>query len=144
MKYTVEIEINKPVSRVIELFDSIDNMFKWMEGLEKFEPISGTPGQVGAKSKLTFKVKNRKMEMIEIITVKNLPKEFIGICEVKGARIIVKNFFHELHGNKTRYLAEQKFQLKGFMRCIAFLMPGMFKKQLMKHLEAFRNFVETN
>jgi carbon monoxide dehydrogenase subunit G len=30
MKYTTEIEINKAVNKVIELFDNPDNMSKWM------------------------------------------------------------------------------------------------------------------
>lgn len=144
MKYTIEIEINKPVSKVIELFDSVDNMYKWMEGLEKFEHLSGTPGEVGAKSKLTFKMKKRSMEMIETITVKNLPAEFSGTYDAKGVHNIVKNFFYDLTGNKTRYVSEQEFQFKGFMKLIAFLMPGLFKKQSMKHLEAFKKFVEDN
>ncbi len=70
-------------------------MYKWMNGLEKFEPISGNPGQVGAKSKLTFKMKNRKMEMIEAIRVKDLPREFSGTYEMKvstiGFKIVSKN-----------------------------------------------------
>jgi uncharacterized membrane protein len=143
MKYTVEIEINKPVSKVIELFDSVDNMYKWMEGLEKFEPISGTPGEVGAKSKLTFKMKRGTLEMLETITVKNLPKEFSGTYDAKGVHNIVKNFFHEIPGGKTRYVTDQEFQFTGFMKVLGFLMPGMFKKQSMKHLTAFKNFVES-
>jgi uncharacterized membrane protein len=142
MKYTVEIEINKPVSKVIELFNSVENMYKWMEGLEKFEPISGKPGEVGAKSKLTFKMKRGTLEMVETITVKNLPKEFSGTYDAKGVHNIVKNFFHELPDGKTRYVTDQEFQFKGFMKLLGFLMPGMFKKQSMKHLTAFKNFVE--
>lgn len=142
MKYTVEIEINKPVSKVIELFDSVENMYKWMEGLEKFEPISGKPGEVGAKSKLTFKMKRGTLEMVETITVKNLPKEFSGTYDAKGVHNIVKNFFHELPDGKTRYVTDQEFQFKGFMKLLGLLMPGMFKKQSMKHLTAFKNFVE--
>ena len=56
MKYSTEIEINKPVEKVIELFDNSDNLGKWMEGLHSFEHISGNPGQVGAKSRLKFKL----------------------------------------------------------------------------------------
>jgi len=44
MKYTVEVDIDIPVSRVIQLFDSTDNMYKWMEGLQSFEAMEGTPG----------------------------------------------------------------------------------------------------
>ena len=32
MKYTTEIEINKPVKKVVELFDNPANLKEWMEG----------------------------------------------------------------------------------------------------------------
>lgn len=142
MKYTSEIEINKPVEKVVELFDNPDNMGKWMEGLISFEPISGTAGQVGAKSRLKFKMGKREMEMVETILVRNLPDEFSGTYETNGAYNIVKNRFIALPGNRTKYINEQEFQFKGFMKIIAFLMPGAFKKQSMKYLVAFKNFVE--
>jgi carbon monoxide dehydrogenase subunit G len=76
MKYTTQIDIQLPIDRVVELFDNPDNMKKWMEGLQSFEAISGTPGKEGAKSKLTFQMGKRSIEMIETITVSNLPEEF--------------------------------------------------------------------
>ena len=142
MKYTSEIEINRPVDKVIELFDNPDNMYNWMEGLQSFEPISGTPGQPGAKSRLKFKMGKREIEMIETITVRNLHDEFSGTYEAKGVFNIVKNKFISLPGNRTKYVSEQEFQFKGFMKIIAFLMPGVFKKQSMKYLSAFKNFAE--
>ncbi len=144
MKYTTEIEINKPIDNVIELFDNPDNMDKWMDGLQSFEPISGTPGQPGAKSKLKFKMGKREIEMIETITVRNLPDEFSGIYEAKGVFNVVKNKFIKLSENKTQYISEQEFQFKGFMKVIGFLMPGAFKKQSMKYLQAFKRFAESN
>ena len=143
MKYSVETEINKPREKVIELFDNVDNMYKWMEGLEKFEHLSGTPGQPGARSKLTFKMKNRQVEMVETVTARNLPKEFSGTYEVKGVYTEVKNYFYELPGGKTRYVTDQEFKFKGLMKCIAFLAPGMFKKQSYKHLANFKKFAES-
>ena len=142
MKYTSEIEINKPVDKVVELFDNHENMYKWMEGLQSFEHISGKPGQVGAKSRLKFKMGKREMEMIETITVRNLPDEFSGIYEAKGSYNSVKNRFIALPGNKTKYINEQEFKFNGAMKMIAFLMPGAFKKQSMKYLVAFKSFVE--
>lgn len=142
MKYSVEIEINKPIDRVIELFDDPDHMDKWMEGLQSFEHLSGTPGQVGATSRLKFKMGKREIVMVETITVRNLPEEFSGTYEAKGVFNIVKNHFIKLDDQKTKYVTDQEFRFKGFMKIIAFLMPGAFKKQSMKYLIAFKDFVE--
>lgn len=142
MKYSVEIEINQPIAKVIELFDNVDNMKQWMEGLQSFEHISGTAGQVGAKSKLMFKMGSREIEMIETITVRNLPAEFSGTYEAKGVFNIVRNKFQSIGENKTKYISEQEFQFGGFMKLIGFIMPGTFKKQSMKYLQDFKNFAE--
>jgi len=144
MKYTCQIEIDKPVETVVSLFDNADNMKKWMEGLQSFEPLSGTPGQPGAKSRLKFRMGSRQVEMIETITVRNLPHEFSGMYEMNGVVNNIKNFFKPLPGNRTNYITEQEFQFKGFMKLIGLLMPGMFKKQSMKYLIDFKNFVENH
>lgn len=142
MKYTTQIDINKPVGEVVALFDNADNLPKWMKGLQSFEHLSGTPGQPGAKSKLVFQMGKRRMEMIETITVHNLPEEFSGIYEVNGVVNTVKNKFVSIPRNKTRYIAEHEFKFAGFMKIIGWLAPGMFKKQSMKYLEDFKNFAE--
>jgi hypothetical protein len=142
MKYTTEIEINLPIDRVIELFDDPDNLKEWQPGLQSFEHISGTPGQPGAKSRLLFQMGKREIEMIETITVRDLPDEFSGTYEAPGVFNIVKNKFIPLSENKTRYISEQEFQFKGFMKLMGWLMPGSFKKQSQQYLEKFKEFAE--
>ena len=78
MKYELQITIELPRKRVIELFDNTDNLKKWQDGLQSFTPISGEVGKEGAKSKLEYKMGKREVEMIETITKRNLPEEFHG------------------------------------------------------------------
>jgi carbon monoxide dehydrogenase subunit G len=144
MKYTSEIEIAKPIDQVIRLFDNPDNLPRWMDGLQSFEHISGTPGQPGAKSRLKFKMGNREMEMIETIKVRNLPDEFSGTYEAKGTLNLVKAKFVKLAESRTKYISEQEFQFKGVMKIMGFLMPGLFKKQTMKFLTSFKTFAENS
>lgn len=143
MKYTTEIEINQPIDKVIALFDNPDNMSKWMQGLQCFEHLSGKQGEVGAKSRLKFKMGKREIEMIETITVRNLPQEFSGTYEAKGVFNIVKNSFIKLSDSKTKYITENEFQFTGFMKVLGFLMPSAFKKQSYKYLLDFKNFAES-
>lgn len=144
MKYTVEIEINLPVDRVIELFDNPNNLKLWMDGLQSFEHISGDPGQPGAKSRLKFKMGKREIEMIETVFTRNLPSDFSGAYDTPHMYNIVKNSFIPTGENKTRYVSEQEYQMKNFMmKAMGFLMPGAFKKQSMKYLNAFKDFAES-
>ena len=146
MKYTLDIEINKPIDEVIKLFDSSENITKWMEGLKSFEHLEGTPGKPGAKSVLKFELAKRKFEMVETVIALNLPEEFTASYETPdGAISTVKNSFVALSENQTKYISDNSFEMKGLMmRIIAFLMPGMFKKQTMKYLVAFKEFAEGN
>lgn len=143
MKYTCEIIIQKPRQEVITHFDSIENLYKWMEGLEKFEVLSGDAGEVGAQSRLTFQLGKRKLEMVETITEKNLPDTFSGNYVANGVVNHIKNEFID-QGESTLYRTYQEFELSGVMKLFGWFFPSMFKKQSMKHLEAFKKFAESN
>lgn len=143
MKYTLELVIDAPLKEVIKLFDNPDNMKEWQPGLLSFETISGQPGQEGAKAKLKYKIGKREIEMIETITKIDLPHEFFGTYETKGVWNEIKNYFREGVGDTTHWTTENEFRVEGFfMKLMCFLMPGAFKKETMKHMQNFKNFVE--
>ena len=143
MKYTCEVEINLPRKRVVELFEDPEKAKEWMEGLISMEHVSGDPGQPGSITNLHFKMGKREIEMQETITKNTLPDEFVAHYHAKGVHNIVENFFVDLGGGKTRWVTHDIFNVKGFMKIIAFFMPGAFKKQSQKYLDAFKAFAET-
>ena len=142
MKYINQIDLELPIEEVVELFDNPDNMKHWQPGLLSFEHLSGTPGQVGAKSKLKYQMGNRKVEMIETITKRNLPQEFSGIYEAKGVWNAISNKFVPLAPGTTRWITETEFRFNGFMKVIGFIMPGAFRKESQKFLQQFKTFAE--
>jgi hypothetical protein len=142
MKYTVSTIINAPLEEVIKRFDNVEMMKEWMPGLVKFEHLSGEPGQVGAKSKLTYQMGKRTIEMIETITERDLPRCFNGTYEAKGVYNEVGNAFEAINETTTKHSSDQYFNFKGGMKVIGFLFPGAFKKQSLKYLEDFKHFVE--
>lgn len=81
--------------------------------------------------------------MHETITTRNLPDEFSASYQAKGVDNVVKNRFVPIDENKTRYVAEQEFRFKGYMRFIALFMPkSTFKKTSQKHMNDFKEFAE--
>jgi len=143
MKYSCDITIDLPRPRVIELFDNPDNLPKWMEGLQSFEHVEGTPGEPGAISRLNFKMGKREFFMTETMISRNLPDEMTGRYDMDGTINHVTVRFEDLGNGKTKYTSISEFELKGFMmKIMGFLMPGMFKKQTMKYLVAFKNWAE--
>lgn len=143
MKYTSEIIINQPVERVVELFDNADNLKEWMSGLQSFEHLSGEPGKPGAKSKLIFQRGKGTMEMIETITKNNLPEEFSGRYEVQGTINIQQNSFVVVNEKSTKWVSHTEFRFSSLgLKFMGWVMPGAFKKQTMKFMEAFKAFAE--
>ena len=143
MKYTCEIEIDLPVAKVIELFDNPENLKHWQPGLKSFEHLSGMPGEPGARSRLRFQMRKREIEMIETVTVRNLPEEFSGTYEAPGVFNTMRNQFHPLGPGKTRYVSYVEFRFTSLMmKIIGLIMPETFKKQTQKYLQHFKEFAE--
>jgi len=142
MRYETEVYINLPRGRVIELFDSFENLKKWQEGLVSFEHISGDPGQPGAKTRLLYDMGRRRMEMIETIIKRDLPDEFSGIYDASGVHNIVRNYFYD-EGERTRWALDSEFQFRSFMRIMSLFIPGRrFREQTRSSMESFKRFAE--
>ena len=142
MRYQTELVINLPRERVVDLFDSFDNLKQWQEGLISHEHLSGEPGQPGARTKLVYKMGRRRLEMIETIITRDLPDEFSGVYDAQGVHNIVKNFFHD-QGDSTRWVLDSDFRFHGLMRLLSIFMPSSrFKKQTRQTMEAFKHYAE--
>ncbi|MEL6536019.1 MAG: SRPBCC family protein [Bacteroidota bacterium] len=144
MRYTTVVEINCPIDQVVEFFDSQENYPHWMEGLVRHTVVSGTFGQPGTKSELEFQLGKRGFKMTEQVLERNFPAEYLVRYQTPGVENLVKSKFQSTPEGKTKYLSENEFQFKGFMKIIAWLMPGSFKKQSLKYQTDFKQFVERN
>ena len=65
MKYITEVTIRVPREKVIALFDSTENLYKWQPGLKGFEHLSGEPGKEGAESRMVFAGRKGDLVMTE-------------------------------------------------------------------------------
>ena len=145
MKYTTEITVDLPRGEFMKKFDNAENMKHWQKGLKSYKVLSGPPGQEGSKMELQFQMGKRELVMVETIITNNLPYEFHVTYDAKGAHNIQKNFFKDLDGQSTLWISESEFQFSGiFMKLMALLMPGAFKKQTLEYLECFKAFAEEN
>ena len=142
MHYSVTVEINLPREHVIELFDNPDNMPHWQPSLLSFTHLTGEAGQAGATSELKYQMGKREVVMIETITERNLPNTFSATYETKGVWNQVSNHFVEQDG-KTLWTINTVFKCTGILRIMAWLMPGMFKKQTTADMLNFKAFAES-
>lgn len=54
VSYDAEIVVDKPLAEAWAVSQDEDKMADWLEGFEKIEAVSGTPGKVGAVSDIHF------------------------------------------------------------------------------------------
>ena len=142
MRYTLSNTINKPLEEVVEKFKDPDGVKHWMEGLQRIEHISGTPGEVGAKSDFYFLHKKKEMKISETILEQNLPRQIKFAYQSPMGNNEVEMVFEKLTDHSVKQINNSYFELKGFMKIMGFLMKGMFKKQSLKFMTAFKDYVE--
>ena len=149
VKYSEEIVINSNIDTVTALFDNPYNMKEYMQGIESYELISGELREVGAKAELIVSyieedVVKRKIVMIEEIITNNLPEEKKVTYTADGVYNIVTNRFVKVSETQTKFINEQEFEFKGYMKIMGFFMPSAFKQQSRVYLQNFKEFVENH
>lgn len=142
MRYTLSNTINKSLEEVVEKFKDPEGVKHWMEGLQKIEHISGTPGEVGAKSDFYFLHKKKEMKISETILEQNLPRQIKFAYQSPMGNNEVEMVFEKQSENSVKQTNNSYFEFKGFMKIIGFLMKSMFKKQSLKFMTAFKNYAE--
>ena len=142
MKYELEVEISAPRILVVDLYMDQSRMKEWQPSLLDCKALRGNPGEVGAKRELTHKMGKRSIVMTETVRESNLPEKISYVYEAKGVWNPVDNHFQEISPRKTRWRFKTEFQCKGIMRIMSFFMPGAFRKESRKHMQAFKGFVE--
>jgi len=142
MKYSEQIVIDLPREIMIAKLENPENFKHWQKGFISYKHLCGSPGELGARSKIKFKMGKREIEMIETIEKRNLPNKLFTSYDAKGVFNHQKNYFEDVTTNSTRWISDNEFEFSGFMKIIALLMPGSFKKQTLNYMKDFKEFAE--
>ena len=143
MKFKLELVIEKSRVEVWKIFDSTENLKQWQPSLKKFEHVSGTPGQLGAISKLTYEENEREFTLTERITHRQEPARFDGAYENEFADNIIKNTFVEMSEDETLWVSENEFKFKTLiMKIMGTVMKRNFVRRAYRDMERFKEFAE--
>jgi hypothetical protein len=142
MKYTLEITIDLPREKVVELFMNPANLKYWQKGFISMETYKGEPGKEGSRSKIKHKEINGVTEVTETIVKLNLPQEIHMTQTTDHVSTSAYHFFKEIDG-KTIWIFESVLKFSGAMKIMAFMVgsePYQNKtKELMEDFKAFAN-----
>jgi len=145
MNYTCTIEINLPITKIVELWNNEAYFKHWQDGFQSIETIEGLSGRVGTKSKILLQQGKRKMELIETIITNNLPTEKKALYEHIHMTNTQTTKFESISENKTLYISEVEYtKFNGFIpKLMSKLFSSMFKKQSQKWMNQFKAFAES-
>jgi hypothetical protein len=144
MKFKLELPIDKPRSEVWKAFIDPEKLKVWQPSLIKAEPVSGTPGQAGAMSKLTYKENEREFSLTEKITQRHEPSSLHQLYENQFAGNTIKNTFIEQGSHQTLWITETEYKFNTLiMRILGPLMKKNYVARAQKDMERFRKFVES-
>lgn len=141
MRYTLEITINAPRDKVVELFTDPEHFVDWQPGLECYELVSGQNRQPGAVAELTTRAGNRVTGMTETIESNELPDTITTVYETHGVWNRNIDAFVAKSADTTLWISDSEFRFTGARKALA-LLEGSFKKESFDTMESFKAFVE--
>jgi hypothetical protein len=141
MRSTVELDINARQAQLAHLFADPRNNPRWMDDIERIEPVSGDLGQPGS----VYRLVPRKGGRVFVATVlkRALPREVMLRLDAPRVSVLATDTFLKLSDNQTRLISEEVFTFKGVVRkMLGLLGRGPIKRAHRHHMESFKRFAE--
>ncbi len=140
--YQTTTLIERPIEEVYEAISDSSKVKQWLQGLEKIEPISGTPMQAGYKSKYTFIENGRTAIFHEEMTAVSPYKSFTYI--LANDSLTIEGHTQMDHKNgKTELTVSNKVKGKTWgMKIMMPFLKGMMRKRQMQDFARFKAMVE--
>jgi hypothetical protein len=143
MKSVIEVEIDRPLQEVAELFADPGNNPKWMHDVKNYEPLSGEQGMPGS----TYRLVPKEGDMIFLATVveRNLPHELKLNLKAQTVDIAMTGRMLPLSPSRTKLISEEVFTFKDSENAtVASSVKDAIKAAHRRHIEDFKQFAENN
>jgi hypothetical protein len=141
VKSTVEVNIDLPQRRLAALFADPTFSTKWMDDIERYEPVSGQPGAPGSKYRLVPKDGN--MVFVATVIANDLPNESRLVLEAPNVTVAITARYVAVSPHASRLVSEEVFTFKSLAGKIMGLFAGpAIRKVHRRHMEAFKRFAE--
>lgn len=135
-----EIEINKPLDTVIQMFRDRSQLIKWQPGLVSSERQDSN---AQATYKLVFQLGRRQMPMVETIVKDQLPIHYEVEYAMKGIVNRTRSSFESMSSGQTRWICDQEFRFKGIMRLVVVFIKSDLERQSYILMKNFKGYLES-
>jgi hypothetical protein len=142
MKSIVEIEIDVPRDQTTALFADPVNLTKWMNDLDRIEPIGGERGMPGSQYRMVGKA-DTHMDFVATVVARDLPERVALKLESASVDIAITDTFMALSAHRTKLTSEEVFTFRGLANILfGFLARRTIHENHRRHMESFRRFAE--
>jgi hypothetical protein len=142
MRATYSVTITRPLSEVWHAFDDTDFQRRWQITLQSIEHVSGSPGQVGAVSRRTYREAGRDIVIVETVTRRTEREEYASSFEAAMGPSTIHNRFAALPGDKTRWTMDTESRYRGIWRLLGPLAWPLAVRRFRADMERFQALIE--
>ncbi|MBX7150937.1 SRPBCC family protein [bacterium] len=144
LTFTVSVQIDQPITVVWEKFADENNMQHWMQGFKKIENVSGNPGEVGSKFRLTFDENGEEVYVDEELLVLAEKEKFAFSMDNEVLNGKGEFTFKAIDSNRTEMIYHNESEGKGlFWKSLLFLAQQQIIERNQNNFSAFKNFSES-
>jgi len=142
MRYTCQVELELPRSRVLELMTDPARAAEWMPGLESYTAVQGQAGRPGSVSELRFSGVPGQGLLVE--KVERSDEHHHDVVHLVGpVRNETRNTFTDLPGGGTSWVAEHVFHLPpGMAQGLGPIGEQAFRENTQRSMETFKRWAE--
>ena len=142
--YDCEIMVDKPIAEAWEVSQDVDKMADWLDGFQKIEQISGTPGEIGGISDVYFITDGQEMIIREEI-IDKVPNESVTMLFTSDFMDMDYTISMADADGKTKISSTTIARGNGMTsKSILALMTSALKTQEETNLNNLKNTIESN
>ncbi|MDG1038935.1 MAG: SRPBCC family protein [Polaribacter sp.] len=140
--YRAEVNVNKSIKVVFEIFNNSENIKNWVPEVKSFEVVNTNPGKTGSVYKIVIDNKGQEVTMTEKVMA-YVPNEKVTLFfDAEGMLKRDDYIFKEKDGVTTITLNTSCQSDSYILACIFPYFKGTFQKQDQSYLNNFKAFAE--
>lgn len=144
-KYSVKVDIDKPVEDAWEVLMDESRMGEWLEGYKGMELIEGEPLTVGSKHKMIFEENGQEMTFTETVTAIEPLKEFSFDFDHDMMSSNIQMTLESTGAASTRITNRTKFAANGFfINLMMFFMTPRMKSRQRRSFARLKALIEAS
>jgi hypothetical protein len=139
----ITVEIAQPRATVAQAFLDPGNAVYWTNDLDRFEIVSGTPGDVGSVAHLHYARNGRRYVLEDILEETVRDRYFRSRVTGGGMEAVVETWLREKSGGTVVAIRWSGSGTTILMRLLLPLLRGALRRQIRRELDVFKALVET-